>query len=153
MIFESSRTHKLVVRYSVIYWPYELPMSARTCAQPRSEVATVSMGCGQVPEPISGRRRCVWGSWHLQSAHPSDHCESGGARRCRQPSSSLPSRMQRPLCRVHLSTWLVSVQVMAGTHLVARDSSLSADNAENQLSTATHSRPPTCNTNRAHRRL
>ena len=24
-----------------------------------SELATVSVGCGEVPEPISGRRRCV----------------------------------------------------------------------------------------------
>ena len=74
MIFESSSTHKLVVQYSVIYWPYELPMSARTCTQPRSEVATVSVTCGQVPEPISGRGRCVRGSWHLQTAHASHHC-------------------------------------------------------------------------------
>ena len=33
---------------------------------------------------------------------------------------SLPWRMQRPLCRVHLSTRLVSVQVVAGTHLVVQ---------------------------------
>ena len=59
MIFVSSRTHKLVVQYSVIYWPYELPMSAETCKQPKLELATVSVGCGQTPETISGRRRCV----------------------------------------------------------------------------------------------
>ena len=59
LIFESSRTHKLVVRYKVIYWPYELPMGVKTCTQPRSDVATVSLGRGEVPEPVSGRRRCV----------------------------------------------------------------------------------------------
>ena len=43
LIFESSRTHKLVVRYKVIYWPYELPMSAQTCTHPRSEVGVRSL--------------------------------------------------------------------------------------------------------------
>ena len=56
LIFESSRTHKLVVRYKVIYWPYELPMGVQTCTQPRSDVATVSVGCEEVPEPVSGCR-------------------------------------------------------------------------------------------------
>ena len=37
--------------------------------------ATVSVGCEEVPEHISGRRRCVWGSWHLQTVHASDHCD------------------------------------------------------------------------------
>ena len=79
---------KLVVRYKVIYWPYELPMSAQTCTQPRSEVATVSVCCVEALEPISVRRAWVWGSWHLQSVHTSDHCESGGARRCSQLTST-----------------------------------------------------------------
>ena len=59
---------------------YELVVSARTCTQPPSEFATVSAGSGEVPAPISIRRRCVFGSWHLQTACTSDHCESGGAR-------------------------------------------------------------------------
>ena len=33
---------------------------------------------------------------------------------------SLPWRVQRPLCRVHLSTRFASVQVVAGAHLVAQ---------------------------------
>ena len=105
----------------------ELVVSARTCTQPLSELATVSAGSGEVPAPISGRRRCVFGSWHLQTAHTSDHCESGGARRWRQPTSSLPWRMQRVPCRVHLSTWLVSVQGVVGAHLVANGRLLSAN--------------------------
>ena len=59
---------------------HELAVGARTCTQPVLEFATASVGCGEAPEPISGRRRCVWGSWHLQTLHASDHCESGGAR-------------------------------------------------------------------------
>ena len=118
LIFESSRTHKLVVRYKVIYWPYELLMSAQTCTQPRSEVATVNVCCGEAPAPISGRRRCVFGSWHLQTAHTSDHCDLWRCTAVRTTHQHiLPWRMQRPLCRVHLSTRLVSVQVVAGTHL------------------------------------
>ena len=45
----------------------------RTYTQPLSELATVSVGCAEVPEPISGRRRCIWGSCHLQTVHTSDH--------------------------------------------------------------------------------
>ena len=59
---------------------YELVVSARTCTQPKLELATVRVCCGELPAPISGRRRCIWGSWHLQTVHTSDHCESGGAR-------------------------------------------------------------------------
>jgi hypothetical protein len=29
-------------------------MSAQTCTQPHSELATVSVGCGEVPEPVAG---------------------------------------------------------------------------------------------------
>ena len=50
-------------------------MGARTCTQPLSELATASVGCVEVPEPISGRRRRVWGSWYLQTMHASDHCD------------------------------------------------------------------------------
>ena len=50
-------------------------VGARTCTQPLSELATVSAGYVEVPEPISVRRRCIWGSWHLQTAHTSDHCD------------------------------------------------------------------------------
>ena len=57
----------------------ELVVSARTCTQPPSEFVTVSAGSGEVPAPTSIRRRCVFGSWHLQTAYTSDHCESGGA--------------------------------------------------------------------------
>ena len=38
------------MRYKIIYWPYELPMSDPTCTQPRSRVATANMGCGEVPD-------------------------------------------------------------------------------------------------------
>ena len=41
---------------------------------------------------------------------------------------NLPWCMQRPPCRVHLPTWLVSVQGVVGAHLVAHGSLLSADN-------------------------
>ena len=61
---------------------HELAVGARTCTQPLSELATASAGCGEVPEPISGRRRRVWGSWHLQIVHASDQCDlvvHGGA--------------------------------------------------------------------------
>ena len=47
----------------------ELVVSARTCTQPLSELATVSAGYVEVPEPISVRRRCVFGSGHLQTVH------------------------------------------------------------------------------------
>ena len=42
-IFERSRTHRLVVRYEVIYYPNELPISAETCTQPNSELVAVNM--------------------------------------------------------------------------------------------------------------
>ena len=57
-------------------------MSARTCTQSLSELAIASAGCGEVPELVSGRRRCIWGSWHLQTVHTSGHCDlvvRGGA--------------------------------------------------------------------------
>ena len=54
---------------------HELAVSVGTCTQPLSELATISVGCEEVPEPISGRRRCIWGSWHLQTAHASHHCD------------------------------------------------------------------------------
>ena len=143
MIFISSRTHKLVVQYSVIYWPYELPMNAETWTQPKLELATVRVCCGEALAPISGRRRCIWGSWYLQTVHTSDHCESGGARRWRQPTSSLPWRMQRAPCRAHLPMWLVSVRVVAGAHLVAHGSLLSADNGHYQPLIAAAEAPST----------
>jgi hypothetical protein len=143
MIFISSRTHKLVVQYSVIYWPYELPISVQTCTQPRSELPIVGAGRGEVPGPISGRRRCICSSYHLQTMHTTDHCESGGARRWRQPTSSLPWRMQRAPCRAHLPMWLVSVRVVAGAHLVAHGSLLSADNGHYQPLIAAAEAPST----------
>ena len=92
----------------VIHCPYELPMSAQTCTQPRSEVATVSVCCGVAPEPIPGRRRCIFGSWHLQTAHTSDHCD---LRRCTVNHTALSKHsdsMHRwsyvlpcTLCRAH----------------------------------------------------
>ena len=97
MIFGSSRTHKLVVQYSVIYWPYELPMSARTCTQPRSEVATVSVDYVKAPEPISGRGRCVRGSWHLQTAHTQHHCDLWRCKLLRQGQAA----DKCPTCKQH----------------------------------------------------
>ena len=54
-------------------------MSVKTCTQPRSEVATVGVCCGESPASKSGCRCCIFGSWHLQTAHTSDHCD---LRRC-----------------------------------------------------------------------
>ena len=58
-----------------------------------------------------------------------------------QHSLRLP--MQRPPCRAHLPTWLVSVRVVAGTHLVARGSSLSADIADYRPLVAADEAPAT----------
>ena len=61
-------THKLIVLYrSDLLAVRELAVSAQTCTRPLSEFATVSVGCEEVSEMRSGRRRCVWGSWHLQT--------------------------------------------------------------------------------------
>ena len=57
---------------------HELAVGARTCTQPLSELATASVGCVEVSEPISGRRRRVWGSWYLQTVQTTAIC--GGAR-------------------------------------------------------------------------
>ena len=46
-----------------------------SCTQPRSEVATISVCYGEASKPITGRRRCIFGSWHLKTAHTSDHCD------------------------------------------------------------------------------
>ena len=49
LIFENSRTHKLVVRYKVIYYPKELPIIAETCTQPNSELVAVDVYYGESP--------------------------------------------------------------------------------------------------------
>ena len=46
MIFESTRTRKLLVLYETIYCPYELPNNAETESQTPSELATVDAGYG-----------------------------------------------------------------------------------------------------------
>ena len=78
-ILKNYYTQTIVLYASDLLAVYELAVSAKTCTQPLSELATVSVGCVEVPEPTSGRRRRVWGSWHLQTAHIPDHCD---LRRC-----------------------------------------------------------------------
>ena len=74
-ILKNYDTKTIVLYASDLLVVHEVVMSGRTCTQPLSEIATVSVGCEEVPELISGRRRCVWGSWHLQTVHASDHCD------------------------------------------------------------------------------
>ena len=81
LIFESSRTLKLVVRYKMVYWPHGLSMSVKTCTQPRSEVAIISVCCGESPTSKSGYRCCLFGSCHLQTVHTPDHYDLRPRRR------------------------------------------------------------------------
>ena len=61
-ILKKYDTQAIVLYTSDLLVVHEVAVSSRTCTQSLSEIATVSMGCGEVPEPISGRGRCVWGS-------------------------------------------------------------------------------------------
>ena len=79
-ILKNYYTQTIVLYASDSLAVHELAVGARTCTQPLSELATASAGCGEVPEPISGRRRRVWGSWHLQTVHALNHYD---LRRCK----------------------------------------------------------------------
>ena len=83
----SYTSHLLVV--------HELAVSARTCTQRPSELATVSVGCVELPELIYGRRRCVWDSWHLQTVQTSGHCDLW---RCTANHSAL-SKLSCNMCK------------------------------------------------------
>ena len=49
----------LVLYTSDLLVVHVVAVSGRTCTQPLSEIAnTVSVGCGEVHVPMSGRRRC-----------------------------------------------------------------------------------------------
>ena len=121
----------------------------RTCTQPLLELATVSAVYGQVPAPISGRARCVWSSWHLQTLHPSDHCDlvvhSGAANLPAQPA------LVHAACAMSSApTNEVSQRVRGYEELPSICGSMpTAHIAQNQMSSAAHSRLPTSNTNRA----
>ena len=58
-ILKNYDTQTIVLYTSDLLVVHEVAVSARTCTQPLSEIATVSVGCEEVPEPISGRRRCI----------------------------------------------------------------------------------------------
>ena len=117
-------THKLIISYtSDLLVVHEVAVSGRTCPQPLSEIATVNVGCGEVPAMLTGRRRCSWGSYHLQTAHTSDHCDlwrctakhsalSGHSCSMQRHSYALPgtqscaySATQSPPCLCSLSQW------------------------------------------------
>ena len=124
-------------------------MLTRTCTQPLSELATVSVGCAEVPEPISGRRRCIWGSCHLQTVHTSDHYDlvaHSGAH-------NSPTQLALAHAAAAMSsapTNEVSKRVRGYKELPSVCGSMpTAHIAQNQMSSAAHSRLPTSNTNRA----
>ena len=79
-ILKNYYTQTIVLYTSHLLVVHELAVSARTCTQRPSELATVSAGCVELPEPISGRRRRIWGSWHLQTVHALNHYD---LRRCK----------------------------------------------------------------------
>ena len=125
----------------------------RTCTQPLLELATVSAVCGQVPAPISGRARCVWSSWHLQTLHPSDHCDlvaHSGAHN--SPTQLALAHAAVPM--LSAPTNAVSKRVRGYKELPSVCGSMqTAHIAQNQQSGAAHSRLPTSNTNRAQRKV
>jgi hypothetical protein len=112
-------------------------------------MAIVCVGCGEAPEPVFVCCRCVCGSWHLQTAHTSDHCGLGGARRCRQLTSTAAlAHAAATMSSTHINT--ISKRVRGYKELPSsRGSMPRADVVENQLSSAIHSRLPTSNTSRA----
>ena len=104
-------------------------MRVRTCTQPSSELTAGSMGCGEVPAPISGRRRRVWGSWHLQTVHASDHCDlwrctgptctqaAGQPGTCKQHTQHVFQRCTRVQCLSVVATAFDRLQVGCGVTL------------------------------------
>ena len=96
-ILKNYYTQTIVLYASDLLVGHELAVGARTCTQPLSELATASVGCVEVPEPISGRRRRVWGSWHLQTAHTPDHCDLWRCKLLRQGQAA----DKCPTCKQH----------------------------------------------------
>ena len=128
-----------------LYWQiwlagrvHELMVSARTCTEPLSELVSVSVGCGEVPELASGRRRCIWGCWRLQTVHASDHCDLWRCKLLRQdqvadkcPTCKSHSRQK---CTFYVAQrgqncCLASVPRVAGALFTAKYTSVSQNNA------------------------
>ena len=64
------------MHFSLFQWCQNLNTTVNVVG---AAVATVCVGCAEAPEPVFVCCHCVWGSWHLQTAHTSDHC---GLWRC-----------------------------------------------------------------------
>ena len=59
-ILKNYDTETIVLYTSDLLVVHEVAVSGKTCTRPLSEIATtVRVGCGEVPEQISGRKRCV----------------------------------------------------------------------------------------------
>jgi hypothetical protein len=112
-------------------------------------MAIVCVGCGEAPEPVFVCCRCVCGSWHLQTAHTSDHYDlvvCGGV----DNSPAHPALAHAAATMSSTPINMISKRVRGYKELPSsRGSMPRADVVENQLSSAIHSRLPTSNTIRA----
>ena len=130
-------TQTIVFYTSDLFVVHEVAVSGRTCTHQLSEIATVSVGYREVPELVSGRRRCIWGSGHLQTVHASYHCDLWRCKLLRQdqvadkcPTCKYHSRQKGTFYVAHRgqNCCLASVPRVAGALFTAKYTTVSQSN-------------------------